>query len=290
MTRRLRRFVFLIFVVFFAVVSIGVIFFAQGYRFDFDSLKIVKTGGIFIKTSVDDAKIYINDEYIKSTSGILNHSILISGLAPKNYNVFVYKENYYPWNKTVEIKNGIVAELNNIILFPLELNKIKITELPIQTISEFTVSGNKLEIKNNKNKTAQTYNLDNGELASSGKFSVATSSTEIISSDKNKILYARGNQLWIEYRDGTDKEQELLASYGSPVQFFDWFKNSAHLIWLADNELSIAELDNRGDKRNSIKFYLNIKPPVFWDRDNSDFYFFEETPKKNILYKINFNS
>ncbi len=253
MTRKFRRFIFLIFIVFFVISSIIVILFAQGYRFDFNSLKIVKTGGIFIKTSTDGAKIYINDKYVKSTSGILNYSVLISGLAPKNYNVFVYKENYYPWNKTVEVKNGMVAELNSIILFPLELKKIKIAELPSRLI--------------------------------------ATSSEEFVSPDKNKKLYLSNNQLGIEYLKDIRREpaksageKELIAAYESPVIFFDWLSDSEHLIWLANGELTVAELDNRGGKRNSIKFYLNIDSPVFWDRDNSDFYFFE----KNILYKIKF--
>jgi len=293
MTKKFRRFIFLIFTIFFVVSSIIVILFAQGYRFDFNSLKIVKTGGIFIKTSADGAKIYINDKYVESTSGILNYSALISGLAPKNYNVFVYKENYYPWNKTVEVKNGMVTELNSIILFPLELKKTKIVELPSQVISEFAINNSTIEIKNNKTKIINVYNLSDGKLLSSEKFKIATSSEEIISPDKNKKLYILNNQIWIDYLNGTKKEpvknageKELIAAYVPPINFFDWFNDSEHLIWSNNNELIVAELDNRGGKRNSIKFYLNIDSPVFWDRGNSDFYFFE----KNILYKINFKS
>jgi len=265
MTRGFRRFIFLIFTIFFVVSSIVAILFAQGYRFDFNSLKIVKTGGIFIKTSTDGAKIYINDKYAESTSGILNYGALISGLTPKNYNVFIYKESYYPWNKTVEVKNGMVTELNDVILFPLELKKIKIAELP--------------------------------------SYLTATSSKEIISPDKNKKLYILNNQIWIDYLNGTKKEplknageKELIATLEPPINFFDWFDDSEHLIWFANNELTIAELDNRGGKRNSIKFFLNINPPVFWDRANSDFYFFEKSlpaqtgAGKNTLYKISFKS
>ena len=298
MTRKFRRFIFLILTIFFVVSSIIVILFAQGYRFDFNSLKIVKTGGIFIKTSTDGAKIYINDEYVESTSGILNYSTLISGLTPKNYNIFIYKENYYPWNKIIEVKNGIVAELNNIILFPLELKKIKIVELPSQVISEFAVNKSAIEIKNNKTKIINVYNLTDGKLLSSEKFSAkgepasgwkTSTSTEIISPDKNKKLYILNNQIWIDYLNGTKKE--LLATYEPPIIFFDWFNDSEHLIWFANNDLTIAELDNRGGKRNSIKFYIIIDSPVFWDRANSDFYFFEKTPAgKNILYKINFKT
>jgi len=288
MTRKFRRFIFLIFIVFFVVSSIIVILFAQGYRFDFNSLKIVKTGGIFIKTSTDGAKIYINDEYVETTSGILNYSTLISGLTPKNYNVFVYKENYYPWNKTVEVKNGMVIELNSIILFPLELKKIKIVELPSQVISKFAINNSTIEIKNDKTKIISVYNLTDGKLLSSEKFKIATSSEEIISPDKNKKLYILNNQIWIDYLNGTKKE--LLATYEPPIIFFDWFNDSEHLIWFANNDLTIAELDNRGGKRNSIKFYIIIDSPVFWDRANSDFYFFDKTPEKDVLYKINFKA
>ena len=297
MTRRFRRFIFLIFTIFFVVSSIIVVLFAQGYSFDFTALKIVKTGGIFIKTSTDGAKIYINDEYVESTSGILNYNALISGLIPKNYNVFVYKENYYPWNKTVEVKNGMVAELNSIVLFPLELKKIKIVELPSQVISEFAINNSTIEVKNDKTKIINVYNLSDGELLSSEKFKKATSSEGIISPDKNKKLYILNNQLWIDYLNDTKKEpiknagdKELIVAYEPPINFFDWFNDSERLIWFTNGELTVAELDNRGGKRNSVKFYLNIDSPVFWDRNNSDFYFFEKTTDKNILYKISFKT
>ena len=297
MTRKFRRFVFLIFTIFFIVCSIIVVLFAQGYRFNFNSLKIVKTGGIFIKTSTDGAKIYINDEYVESTSGILNYNALISGLIPKNYNVFVYKENYYPWNKTVEVKNGMVAELNSIVLFPLELKKIKIVELPSQVISEFAINNSTIEVKNDKTKIINVYNLSDGELLSSEKFKKATSSEGIISPDKNKKLYILNNQLWIDYLNDTKKEpiknageKELIVAYELSINFFDWFNDSERLIWFTNGELTVAELDNRGGKRNSVKFYLNIDSPVFWDRNNSDFYFFEKTAGKNTLYKINFKT
>ncbi len=122
---------------------------------------------------------------------------------------------------------------------------------------------------------------------------ISTSSKELIAPDKNKNLYLTKNQLWIEYLNDIKREpaknagdKESIASFESSIKFFDWFDDSEHLIWLNNNELTITELDNRGGKRNSIKFYLNIASPVFWDRNNSDFYFFA----KNILYKINFKT
>jgi len=293
MTRRFRRVIFFIFVCFFIAASVIVVFFAQGYRIDFKSLTFVKTGGIFVETSINDAKIYVDDKYIESTNGILNHNTLIEGLTPKAYNVFIYKENYYPWNKVVEVKSGTVVGLNNVILFPLIPEKSKIINLPVQTISEFFVEKNTVKIKNNNAKTATVYNLNDGKLLSKEKFITATSVKEFISPDENKKLEVIGDQLWLAYLKDMNKDpikkagdKELIATYETPVKFFNWLNDSEHIIWFADGALNIAELDDRGGKRNSIKFYLDINSPIFWDRDNSLFYFFEKTTLSALNFKI----
>ncbi len=294
MTRRFRRFIFWIFVVFFIALSVVVSLVAQGWGFDFNTLKIVKTGGIYIKTSVTEAKVYVNDKYYKSTGGLLSHSVLIRDLTPKQYNIFIYKDGYFPWNKTIEVKNGLVTELSHIILLPIKLNKTKITELPAQQISVFSVKDKTIEIKNNKVKTARTYNSE-GALISSEKFKIATSSPlRITSPDGRKELFVSENKIWINYISDEKEEParktgetDLVASYGEPIKFFDWFSDSEHIIWHANNELKIAERDDRGGKRYTASFYLNIDSPVFWDQQNSELYFFELGNKTMSLYQIN---
>lgn len=293
MTRRIRRFIFWIFFIFFIFASIVTILFAQGWRFNFKTFKAVKTGGIFIKTSVSEVKIYINDKHTGSTGGILNYTKLIDDLTPKKYNLFLYKEGYYPWNKTVEVKNGLVSELISVVLLPLDLKRDKITELPIQAIYDFSVDNEVIRIINNK-KTGAAKNYDvNGKLISSEKIKIATS-TELISPDKNKKLYSDNGQVWISYLGGVKEEpikiageKEVVASVEAPMLFLNWFKDSEHIMWLAANELTITERDDRGGKRNSVKYYLNITPPIFWDNKNSDLYFFENSKEKMVLYKIN---
>jgi len=247
---------------------------------------------MFIKTTVSDAKIYINDEYKGSTSGILNYSKLINDLTPKSYDIFIYKEGYYPWNKTVKIKNGLVTELIYITLLPLELKKVKVAELPNQIMSDFRVNDETIKIiKNKKTGSAKFYDFS-GKLVPNNAFETATS-TEL-SPDKNKKLYAFNNQIWIDYIHNvkeepskTAGEKEAIAESESPIVFLDWFKDSEHIIWFAGNELTIAERDNRGGKRNIVKFYLNINPPIFWDGENSNLYYFENSNEKLVLYKIN---
>lgn len=290
---RFRRFIFWIFVGFFIVASIIAILFAEGLRLNLKSLKFIKTGGIFIKTSQSGAKIYVNDKFIEKTTGLLNYSRLVSGLIPGHYNIFVYKEGYYPWNKTIEVKNGLVVEINHILLFPLNLQKVKIAQLTAQTMSDFAVKNETIEIRNVDTKTIKTYDFG-GKLISSVKFKVATSSGEIISPDEIKKVYVSENKIWIDYlKDEKEEpikkpgEPEVVSEYEAPIKFFNWLNDSQHIIWFANSELGVTERDDRGGKRNTIKFYLNIASPVYFDRENSDFYFFESDGKKEILYKIN---
>lgn len=292
MTIRFRRFTFWIFAILFVITSVIIVLFAQGWRFDFDSFRVVKTGGIFIKTTVSGAKIYVNDKYTGSTAGILSYTKLVDDLTPKNYNLFIHKEGYYPWNKMVEVKNGLVTELFSVTLFPLDLKKIKIAQLPAQKISDFKVSNETVKVINNKKiVTAKVYDFE-GRLISREEFKISTS-TELISPDKNKKLYVADNKIWIDYLGDAKEppkktgEKEIIAVSESPILFLDWLKDSEHIIWLTAGELTITERDNRGGKRNSVKFYLNISSPVFWDNKNSDLYFFETNKEKMTLYKIN---
>ncbi len=309
MTMQFRRFIFWIFVILFIAASITIILFAQGWRFDFDTFKIARTGGIFVKTTVSGAKIYVNDKYIGSTAGLLNYTKLVDDLAPKNYNLFIHKEGYYPWNKMVEVKSGLVAELVSVTLFPLNLKKVKIAELPSQIISDFKVIDETIKIVNDKKTgTVKIYSIE-GQFITSEKFKISTSTESIrstgsvlilseveglISPDKNKKLYATGNKILVDYLNNIKEEpskkageKEIIAISESPILFFDWLKDSEHIIWLTSGELTITERDNRGGKRNSVKFYLSINPPIFLDRDNSDLYFFETSKEKTTLYKIN---
>ncbi len=293
MTKRFRRFIFWVFVVFFVAASAVALLFAQGWRLDFNSLKFLKTGGIFIETSTSGAKIYVNDKYLESTAGILSYSRLVDGLIPHSYNIFVYKDGFFPWNKNVEVKDGMVIESKNIILFPLELDKIKVAILPAQTISKFSVKDNIVETINEKLKTSKTYDFD-GKLLSSKKYAAATTTTEVVSPDGEKKLYAEKGQLLIDYLKDVKNEPaksagetDIVADYEFLPAFYGWLYDSEHVAWFSNDELTIAERDNRGGKRNSVKFYLNIDSPVFFESDHSDFYFFEKTGKESVLYKVN---
>jgi len=121
MTRRTRKILFFIFFVIFILVAPTLILYFQGYRFDFKKKSLTQIGGLFLKVIPKQVEIYIDDKLVKKTDWFFG-STLIENLLPKKYKIEIKKENFYPWEKTLEIKEKEVSEVKNIVLFPKNLD------------------------------------------------------------------------------------------------------------------------------------------------------------------------
>ena len=59
LTRRKRKFLLILALVFFSLITVGVLFYSLGYRIG-PGWDVQKTGGIFVQTSVSGAPIFIH--------------------------------------------------------------------------------------------------------------------------------------------------------------------------------------------------------------------------------------
>lgn len=117
MTRKTRTILFFVCLFLFLLIAPSVVFYSQGYRFDFENKKISQTGGLFLKVLPKSVEIYLNDKPRKKTDFFFG-SALIENLLPKKYKVLVRKDGYQSWEKNLEIKAREVTEAKNIILLP----------------------------------------------------------------------------------------------------------------------------------------------------------------------------
>jgi len=124
MTLRTRRCLFYSFVLIFVAVGIGVVFYSQGWRPIWQNNQLVfqKTGAIFIETNPKSVNIKINNKTFQDKSGLLQNGTLISHLVPKNYKIEIEKNGYYPWEKNLSVKSGLVSETGKVILIPKEIS------------------------------------------------------------------------------------------------------------------------------------------------------------------------
>lgn len=94
----------------FGAFSVAVLL-AKGYTFSPSQKKLLGTGIISIKSDPDSASVYIDEHLTTATNAT------IPSLIPKQYKVKVVKEGFIPWEKLIDVKEGLVSEIK-IHLFP----------------------------------------------------------------------------------------------------------------------------------------------------------------------------
>lgn len=107
-----KRFLLTILTLVVITVAAGVaIFFAKGYTFSPKEKRIVGTGILNISSEPDAASVYIDGHLTTSTNAT------VTSLSPKNYSVKIIKEGLIPWEKQIEVKEGLVTEIK-VTLYP----------------------------------------------------------------------------------------------------------------------------------------------------------------------------
>jgi hypothetical protein len=102
-----------------------VVFFGKGYRFGLNPNGAIISGtGLLVTTSSPDgAQVFINGHLTTATDNTIN-------LAPGEYEVKIFKEGYFPWQKKIIIKNEVVSKADA-LLFPTAPKLESITNIGV---------------------------------------------------------------------------------------------------------------------------------------------------------------
>lgn len=148
MNKKSRTILFTTLFIIFLMISPIIILYSQGYRFDFQKWQLLKTGGVYIKTSLPAADIYIDNKYKNKTGQLLSYDFLAQNLLPQTHTVRVEKSGYLPWEKNLLVKEKIVTQAY-VVLFPENINFTKLEE-DIKKIYSFD-DPKKIILQDNKN-------------------------------------------------------------------------------------------------------------------------------------------
>lgn len=94
-----------------AIAAGSAIFFAKGYTISPTEKRIVGTGIVTITSEPDAASVFVDGHLTTATNAT------IASLSPKNYTIRIIKEGFIPWERSVEVKEGLVTDLK-VTLFP----------------------------------------------------------------------------------------------------------------------------------------------------------------------------
>lgn len=103
-----RRIILIISTAIFVLISAAIFMRSQGYVLS-NNFTITRTGGLYITAPMANSEIFIDHEK-KKTSGIITSYLFNQNLKPGEYSILVAKEGYWPWAKTLTVKEGFVSE------------------------------------------------------------------------------------------------------------------------------------------------------------------------------------
>jgi len=102
-------FIVVAFLLFFGTIAI---FYARGFKPNFQNRTIDRTGLIVANSTPTGANVYIDGRLTSATNTTITY------LEPKNYKIRIEKDGYTSWEKDVEIKEDLATEISA-LLFPL---------------------------------------------------------------------------------------------------------------------------------------------------------------------------
>lgn len=263
------------------------VFYSQGYRFDYKTIAIQKVGGVFVKSEPSDTLIFLDGAEVKNQSWFLQSGTLINNLVPGAYTLEVKKDGYRPWRKTVTIESSLVTEADAVTLIPekeptLLDSGIRDAQISGKNIIEQEVSGT---IIINRARLAATGTL----LAvspdgASGLFMRATSKSYFIRDLKDGSPTLNISLLF------NNLKERILQSPGTailtnvayyPNDSQKFFLSTDRAVYLMDKEkLTLALLDNAG-----VHYFKVTDRGLFWVNDKSELrkYTFENRDRATIM-------
>lgn len=126
---KIRRLIYLTFILIFAVAAPLLVLYTSGYRYNLEKGKVEQVGVLFINTLPKNAQIYLNDQLMPAT-----RPLRLPSLRPNYYQVKVTAENYHPWQKTLEVKSRASTLAFDIVLFK-DKTPVIISEKSLKTFS-----------------------------------------------------------------------------------------------------------------------------------------------------------
>ncbi|MFA5412949.1 MAG: PEGA domain-containing protein [Patescibacteria group bacterium] len=292
MNIRNRRIVYLSFIFIFLIITPIVILYTSGYRYNFQTNKLQKTGILILKSNPSGAAIYLNGKLRKETT-----PARIANLFPDDYTIKIEKENFYPWQKTLPVQSRLTTFAENITLF----GKTLPAEI-VETNSElFSLAPNKEKIiyLDKRETGSEVWLLNFRNSKNSLVYRISEENSEIVnlewSNDNEKILITT---LFSEPTDSykyilINTQTEGISVYQKLSDFYLTFRgvpiNSADARLLPTLDVSagysgvVAALDQKG-KHLSI-----VKPPsmdILFET-NADKMVWSADGKK-LLYTIDF--
>lgn len=280
MTKKNKNIIFYALLALFFIGGVTTVLYAQGWRINFENLKISKVGGIYIKSFPSDAQIFINNKPIKNTSTFFTVGTFISDLFPKIYSVELKENGYLKWHENAYVEPSKVFQFYSAVLIPQ--NATTVQQGPI---SNFLFKNNVI-VTEDENETININNIKT--IKNSDLLTESEKGNFVITYSLGKyMLYSTQNRTSINLNNIFKKDKLLLNNILN-ISFDD--QNSSIIMIQEKNKIylintqtaQITEIEN--NKSNTlIKNVIINYHSVAWAKSGASstvIYSYNESSKK----------
>jgi len=203
----------------FSCVSVILVFYAQGYRYDLQTNSFQKTGGIFLKISPPNSSVVLNDKKSYKASSLalplLNaSSLFINNLLPKSYSLDISKDHYRPLHIELKVDEQKVTAFNHIILIK--------DDLPLENIA----SGVKNALADSLSKKIAYFSYDQNKTN-------MTSVNKTLSATLSLIIFDLENNSSVPINLAPNLPKNILIFNITPTA---WSQNGKNLLFNIDSD------------------------------------------------------
>lgn len=272
MNIKTRRWIFYTLVALFIVIGGGVVFYAQGWRFDVGTLRFEKIGGIYVRAYPEYASIFLNGKPVQNQSGFLNSGTLISDLLPRPYAVTLKAPGYDMWQENATVAPSLVVQFKYAILVPAT-GTLAVPSTTLRVALANAASQAAATTSTNPYNTNQKVVFTKNKLS---LFDIATATmTQSVAISGNNIVttWISGNIVSILQVDGElylyDTNAQTLTKLADDVKNFAVTADGSMVAALEHHSLEIFSL---ADSSIYYRFNLpnvDVATRVIWYRDRS---------------------
>lgn len=295
LTRYWRHILFFCFVAAFLVSAPVVVLYTAGYRYYFDSGKIVQTGVLNVNSLPKDAHIYIDDRlFDERTPAVINN------IVPGSHMLRVEKDGYSSWKKTLDVYSKQSTFATDIVLF-LDQPPEKLTDAPEPPAINPSWQPVKPNfVVQNTNERSVLSRLDQNQVASivaylplsNYQFVAAPSPFVLLHDDvrgrivlvdikpsEQPILLNTDATKWdwsregdaLLFTDGFDIEvyipsshmRETITRFSQTIQALRWYPQRRMAVFAYGGDIFAQELDRRG-QTNKTTLVEGMGVKEFW--------------------------
>lgn len=253
MKKRVRNILFWIAAVTFVIASWASIRYAQGYTYDFDLGKFVRTGAIAVTVNTS-ATLFIDDAPSGGTS-LLGNRVGQEGLTPGTYSVRVSREGYTTWHKSAIVAEGQLTDFAYVLILPTDDSSLlELKKEASQSLGNAQMLGTRQpkEVRDGDFILQQTTLLD-ARLASASLLAENVLGFSM-AKDQSRLVWWTRNEIWVLWLRNTDKqpyrsegERLAITRFSVPIHRAAWFRDLEHItIDLGNQSYRILEIDTRG--------------------------------------------